>query len=282
MRWTLVLESRSVQRMSEAVADTPAGKVAWWRRVLRWLKQWFRVDFSNLKPREKWGYLIWGIFGFLVAFPELWAAIDSDSAPWPTISGTVGELEYHHPAVALAVTAAIAASAYSALRYRPEKTGVLPDQGDEALPNRTQEGARLTGSKDPLPKIRAGVYFAVSLALIAAGTAIAVLTTDVTEEHTVGRTIYGLTAFLLVIVPTVWAWLPRWGRDVPFLTLFATVQSLETRLPIAPPVIAAGLAILLIHLVLYPWPDIIPDIQQLHERSPEVPPPRAEPEPTAP
>jgi hypothetical protein len=43
-----------------------------------------------------------------------------------------------------------------------------------------------------------------------------------------------------------------------------------------------GLAILLIHLVLYPWPDIIPDIQQLHERSPDVPPPPLEPLPTAP
>jgi hypothetical protein len=267
--------------MSEAVADVRERPVGGWRRFLRWLKEWFRVDFSDLEPRERWGYVIWGVFGFLVALPEVWAAIDADSAPWPTISGTVGELEYHHPAVALAVTAAIAASAYSALRYRAEKTGVLPDQGDEALPNRTR-GLRLTGSKRPLRRIEARIYFIFSLAIIGAGTAVAVLTTDVTEEHTVGRTIYGLTAFLWVIVPSLWAWLPKWGRDVPFLTLFGTVQRLETRLPIAPPVIAAGLAILLIHLVIYPWPDIIPDIQQLHERSPDVPPAPAQPEPTAP
>jgi hypothetical protein len=214
--------------------------------------------------------------------PGAWAAIDSDSAAWPTISGTVGEIEYNHPAFALAVTAAIAGSAYSALRYHPDKTGVLPSQGDEALPNRTQGGHRLTGSTSPLPRVGAGVYFLVSVAIIGAGTAVAVVTTDVTEEHTVGRTIYGLTALLWVIVPSLWAWLPRWGRDVPFLTLFGTIQSLERRLPVAPPIIAAGLAILLIHLVLYPWPDIIPDIQQLHERAPEVPPAPAEPEPTAP
>jgi hypothetical protein len=36
-------------------------------------------------------------------------------APWPTISGAVGEIEHHHPAFALLVTAAIAGSAYSAL-----------------------------------------------------------------------------------------------------------------------------------------------------------------------
>jgi hypothetical protein len=268
--------------VAEAAAELPKPRDVWWRRFLRRLKEWFRVDFGDLKPKEKWGYAIWGIFGFLVAFPELWAAIDADSAPWPTISGTVGEIEYHHPEFALAVTAAIAASAYSALRYPREKTGVLPDQGDESLPNRTRGGFRLTASKDPLPRIGAGVYFIASVVIIGAGTAAAVLTTDVTEEHTVGRTIYGLTALLWVIVPSIWAWLPKWGRDIPFLTLFGTVQSLESRLPVAPPVIAAGLAILLIHLVLYPWPDIIPDIQQLHERAPDVPPPAIEPEPTAP
>jgi hypothetical protein len=277
-----VCNRRIVPQMGEAAVDLRKPHTAWWRRFLRWLKDWFRVDFGNLMPKEKWAYLIWGIFGFLVAFPELWAAIDSDSAPWPTISGTVGEIEYHHPAFALAVAAAIAGSAYSALRYQPERTGVLPDRGDEALPNRTQGGLRLTGSHSPLPRIGAGVYFFVSLVIIGVGTAVAVITTDVTEEHTVGRTIYGMTALLWVIVPSVWAWLPKWGRDIPFLTFFGTVQSLERRLPVAPPVIAAGLAILLIHLVLYPWPDIIPDIQQLHERLPGSPPERAEPAPTAP
>jgi hypothetical protein len=167
--------------MSEAVADRPAGRVAWWRRFLRWLKDWFRVDFSNLQPREKWGYTIWGIFGFLVAFPELWAAIDADSAPWPTISGTVGELEYHHPAVALAVTAAIRGICVQRPQISAREDRCFPDQGDEALPNRTR-GLRLTGSKRPLRRIEARFYFIASLVIIGAGTAIAVLTTDVTDE----------------------------------------------------------------------------------------------------
>jgi hypothetical protein len=267
--------------VTEAAADLPVRRPGLFERVLGWLKLWFHVDFGRLEPQEKWGYLVWGVFGFLVGFPELWAAIDPDSAPWPTISGTVGELEFQHPVVAIAVTGAIAAAAYSALRYNPSRTGVLPDRGDRSLPNRTAEGLRLTAATDPLPKIGAGVYFGVSLAIIGIGTAIAALLTDINDEHTVGRTIYGLTAFLWVVVPGVWAWLPKWGRDVPFLTLFGTVQSLERRLPIVPPIVAAGLAILLIHLVLYPWPEIIPDIQWLHRHVPQILPPSA-PSPTAP
>jgi hypothetical protein len=72
----------------------------------------------------------------------------------------------------------------------------------------------------------------VQVVIIGVGTAVAVITTDVTEEHTVGRTIYGMTALLWVVVPSVWAWLPKWGRDIPFLTFFGTVQSLDAAFPL--------------------------------------------------
>jgi hypothetical protein len=56
------------------------------------------------------------------------------------------------------------------------------------------------------------------------------------------------------------------GKDVPFPTLFATMQALERRVRLAAVVFAAGIAILLIHLALYPWPAVIPDLQDLHHR----------------
>src|SRR6266545_2617155 len=45
-------------------------------------------------------------------------------------------------------------------------------------------------------------------------------------------------------------------KDVPFTTLFFTLRSLERRLHAVAIVIAAGLAVLLIHLAVYPWPDL--------------------------
>jgi hypothetical protein len=46
------------------------------------------------------------------------------------------------------------------------------------------------------------------------------------------------------------------ARDVPFPTLFGTVADLERRWPPVALVILAGMVVLLVHLALYPWPDI--------------------------
>jgi hypothetical protein len=260
-----------------------------------WLRRWWRSHFGGIERKEAWGYGVWGFFGLIVFVPEIWAAGWGDSAKWPTISATLGELEYWHPEVALAVVALIVLSAYSAFRYPPERTGVLAThersggerkprvEGDPLLPNRTPEGGRLTRSTDPLPEIGAGLYFAAAVAVIAVGTLIAALTTDVTEEHTVGRTLYGLTALFWVAIPTALAW-PKWGREIPFPTLFETMRSLERRLRVVALAVAAGLAILLIHLVFYPWPSTIPDIQDLHRQYEQQGPRHQErpPEPTAP
>ena len=54
-------------------------------------------------------------------------------------------------------------------------------------------------------------------------------------------------------------------RDVPFPTLFSTIRSLERRLRLLAYVFAAGLTVLTFHLLLYPWPSIIPDIGRTHQ-----------------
>jgi hypothetical protein len=260
------------------------------------LRRWWTAHFGGIERREAWGYGVWGFFGLIVFVPEIWAAAWGDSAKWPTISATVGELEYWHTEVALAVVALLVLSAYSAFRYPSLRTGVLAThessagedkaavEGDPLLPSRTPMGGRLTTSSDPLREFGAGLYFATAVGVIALGTLIAALATDATEEHTVGRTLYGLTALFWIAIPTVLAWPKKWGRDVPFPTLFETMRSLERRLRVVALAVAAGLAILLIHLVLYPWPSTIPDIQDLHRQYEQQGPRHQErpPEPTAP
>jgi hypothetical protein len=253
----------------------PPAPTGFFRRRWRAFKRWGVAHFSGIDPREAWGYWVWGFFALIVAIPEIWAAKWPKSAPFPTISGTVGELEYWHPVVALVVIAVIVLSAYSALRYPPDRTGVLPKVvdgkeeggllGDPVLPYRTQEGGRLTAATTPLPEIGAGAYFAFALVVIGIGTTIAALRTDINDEYAVGRTLYGLTALLWVVIPSLLAW-PKKGRDVPFPRLFETLRSIERRLRILALAVTAGLAILLIHLVLYPFPEIIPDIKDLHDQ----------------
>lgn len=237
-----------------------------------WLRRWFAARFGDVTRKEAWGYGVWFALGFVVAVPELWAAIHPASAPFPTISATVGYLEYHHVWVALIVTAVIVFWAYNALRYRPDRTGVLPAQGgdgghegDPALPNRTHGGLRLTRSLKPVRELSVGLYFGGATTVIVVATAIAAATSDFNDEFRVGKTLYGLIALFWVVLPALAAWPKKWALDIPFPTLVETVRSLERRLRVLALVVAAGLAILLVHLVLYPWPSTIPDIKDLHD-----------------
>lgn len=83
--------------------------------------------------------------------------------------------------------------------------------------------------------------------------------------------LYGSISLLWLVAPSVAAF--AWGKDVPFPTLFRTVQNLEDWLrtrswklgtkPLGPVlawvvsyVILWGLVVLLLHLAFYPYPDI--------------------------
>ena len=67
--------------------------------------------------RELAGYGVWGFTGAVIAVPELWAAVDSDHVPWPTISGTVGYLEYWHTWVAVIIIGALVWAVFHAVKY---------------------------------------------------------------------------------------------------------------------------------------------------------------------
>ena len=217
---------------------------------------------SDDRRRELWGYGVWGAMGVVIAVPELWAAVAGDSSDWPTISGTVGYLEYWHVWVALVVIGVLVWAAFHAVRYEAQRVAAEPPAEPATRAYRTPGGRVSMHPPRPGP-VNAVVYFAFALAVVVGGSLWAYLDRP-HDRYRLGEVMYGLIAFFWMIVPALLAFLR--GRDVPFPTLFATIQALERKARVVAVVFAAGIAILLIHLALYPWPAVIPDLQDLHHR----------------
>jgi hypothetical protein len=69
----------------------------------------------------------------------------------------------------------------------------------------------------------------------------------------VGYVMWGSVA-VLILIPEL---LAVFGRSfTPFPGIARTATNLEARWPWAAMIILAGLAILAVHLVFYPWPDL--------------------------
>jgi hypothetical protein len=257
--------------MSSATSDAVPRESA----LRRDLRLWWRDHFTGFSRREAWGYGVWLAFGVLILVPELWAAFWKESAPFPTISATTGDLEARNTQVALLVAGLIVLGVYGSFRYPKTTTGVLPRKrtdgsivgervhGDQALPYRTPEGGRLTRSTTPVREISAAAYFICALAVIAVLTTLAVAHYGL-DEFAVGRTLYGLIALVWIVIPSLLAWPRRHAIDVPFPTMFATLRSLERRVRVLAFLIVAGMTLLTFHLLLYPWPSIIPDLGRTH------------------
>ncbi|HZT46007.1 MAG TPA: hypothetical protein VFA24_07485 [Gaiellaceae bacterium] len=210
------------------------------------------------RSRELWGYGVWGLAGAVIAGPELWAAVEGDASDWPTISGTVGYLEYWHPWVAVVVLGTLVWAAFHAVRYEAERAAA---ETPETSLRRTG-GGRMTMADD-VRGLNAVAYFVVAFAALA-GAVVWSYADRPHDRYRLGEVLYGGIAVLLVAGPSLLALLA--GRDVPFPTLFATVQALERRVRAVAVVVSAGIAVLLVHLALYPWPAVIPDLQDLHAK----------------
>jgi len=199
-------------------------------------------------PKERRGYVVWAIVGAAIAIPELWAA--ASKAQWPTISATVGHLEVLWSPVKIIVVALIAAAAIQLLRYPPHRNEYA------ALPGRpprwrTANGrlTRATNGQAELVPFAAAYLPATVTAVAASGAITAGLGGG---RFVVGYVIYAVLAVGLLIIPNVLAF--RWGKDVPFPTLPRTLVNLDGRLHWVVTVVLAGLAVLVVHLVAYPWP----------------------------
>ncbi len=235
---------------------------------LRLIARYFADRFAHVTRSEGWGYLVWSIAFAAIAVPEIWAAAAGSNFIWPTISGTVGHLEDKWAIVALAPVALLAGAALALSRF--QTAGVTIQANAEALV-RTPEG-RLAkvgkvelGPDKPVPKIVLDPASALEgrtewsvLPYVLVASAIVVICSLAAaagnNKWLTGYVLYSLIALFGIVIPNALAYWRK--KDVPFTTLFFTVRSLERRLHAVAIVIAAGLAVLLIHLAVYPWPDL--------------------------
>lgn len=73
------------------------------------------------------------------------------------------------------------------------------------------------------------------------------------NKEQVGYIIWGVFG-ILVLIPEL---LAVFGKSfTPFPGIARTTTNLEARWPWAAMIILAGLAILAVHLIFYPWPDL--------------------------
>jgi hypothetical protein len=198
-----------------------------------------------MKRDELLGYGVWSVVAVTFAVPEITAAVDN-TVPWPTISGTIGELEWVWSPTSLFVVAIIVYAAAHAVWPLSRTPG-----------GRYAPRAATGGVVSPL------LYFPIAIACIVVGSVIAA--ESASDQYDLGYVLYPLIAFFTVIVPSALAVARAW--DVPFPTLFRTIANLENRLHVAALVIAVALVILLIHLAFYPWPKIS-HVLQVHHPTP--------------
>jgi hypothetical protein len=239
---------------------------------------------ASRTSKQRWGYLLWGIAALVIGVPEITAAADHGALPFTTISGMTGHLERHHSWVELIVVALIVLAVFSIVRVSPRSRSGAADgfsvgnsQADQSSQALRTAGGRLTfrakaatETTDEFDDSGASMLFALaafaSLAAIAVGTWAATRWWDDPRHYHPAYVLYGSLGLLWIVIPTLLA-LVR-GSDMPFPTLFRTLGNLEESIASWRPgigpalalgvsyVIYAGLAILLLHLTLYPYPDI--------------------------
>jgi hypothetical protein len=216
------------------VPDVPWSPVSWWRAIVRnWTAE------GPVEARERRGYWFWGPTVLIILAVELLGALSStfkNKIPWPTISGTVGHLEKRWDWVAVIVVGVITATAFQALAY---KAGA-----------RTVTGRSQRPGAPPAEPSGYNWLFVIAPGLIALGLAIAF---DASKIQ-LGYTIYGVLAVFGIVIPSVLAFVLN--KEVRLPTLFFTLDRLRRRFHAAALILVTGLAVLVIHLAFYPWPDI--------------------------
>jgi hypothetical protein len=246
--------------------------------------------------KRRWGYIVWFVGLGFIFVPEILAAKQSidRNLPFTTISAMVGNLEFQNALWELAPTVLIVFALYSLLRVPPKQTSgghteesiaARAEDGDVS-PHRTA-GGRLTFH--PSAKTRED-FDDEGLSLLAFAVrvvAVAGLVTGLTiwahsnwpvpkgkplsSDFHVGYFLYGSIALFWIVLPSLNAFIR--GRDADYPTLFRTISNLERWLGGWGPrlwerrlgkglswavgfVLVWGLTFLMIHLTLYPYPEI--------------------------
>ncbi len=78
---------------------------------------------------------------------------------------------------------------------------------------------------------------------------------DIVSKQDLGYVVWGALA-AIAVATEITAWLGKDWLRLP--TIAATAADLQARFPWAATIILAGMAVLAVHLVFYPWPDLPP------------------------
>lgn len=233
----------SVEEFRVATLDAKIWKTSFGGRLLLsfWKSRagrWVAREFAGAAPAELHGYAYWGPVALAITVVEILGALSKtfrNWIPWPTISGTVGHIEDLDGRWGLAVVTVVMAAAFYAISYH-----------GEAAP---------TGTK---PLLRFGPfklrYGWPLVFLITGGIGAVVGEGSSANKMHLGYTIYGCFAVFGIAIPMLLIW--RDSDRVVFPNLFYTFRKLRERFPPLAFAVTAGLAILVIHLALYPWPNL--------------------------
>ncbi len=215
----------------------------------RWLERFL----PGLTPREFWGYVVWFSLAIGVFVPEVSAV--GDHLPWRTISTTTGHLEREWHLLRLVVVGLIVTTVLHIVRY-PETHAARyarPKSGDLG---RTP-GGRFSARPAPpdesseIDEIGAFAYYVPVIAVVVAATA---YSSTWNNPYYCSYVLYSLIATFFLIVPSALAYWVQ--KDVPFPTMYHAIRSLEGRFHFLAAILTAALVILMIHLTLYPWPNL--------------------------
>jgi hypothetical protein len=195
---------------------------------------------ARLKEVTRRGYWFWGPVAAAILLTEALGAASSKlnewfgvDIAWPTISWTVGQLEDRWAGVGAVVVGLIACVVFYAVSKEDDSQGRTPPPD----PGRTTA-------------IR---FYGLWLSVLPAALAGFVLWLTTEDKFFAGCVLYGTFAFFGVVLPSV---LLRGNREVRFPTVMFTVRQLRMARPWTAAILVASMAILLVHLALYPWPDI--------------------------
>jgi hypothetical protein len=209
-----------------------------------WLEREF-AEAGRVGRVEKAGYRFWGPVIAAIAVTELLGALADWldrrtilQVAWPTFSSTVGHLETQSPALAVVVVGTIAFVTFEAV----------------TSPARRRVHGRAVYHRVRHPRPTRFYDWWVVLAIVALGGFLSVAVFHL-DKYEVGYTIYGLFLVFGIVVPGALAYFV--GMYVSFPGLIYTVRKLERRLHWVAAAVVTGLTILLVHLALYPWPDLV-------------------------
>jgi hypothetical protein len=186
-----------------------------------------------IAPRERQGYIVGVPTAITTPATEILGAAEPGIIPWPTISHTVGHLEDRWHVLALVVVALIALVVYFGVAHRDRLAAPVPGA---VVAETSFWGGALTYD------------LVIVAAAIGAG---AIAGAAGAPKIELGYWIYGIFSAFGIVVPTVHA-LVTGGEP----TLFSTVRALNNRIPWFRTVLGVGMVVLVLHLALYPWPDV--------------------------